>query len=294
MNGFLCVNDAPTLLHAALLYAQAQIPIFPIEPRGKRPLVPRGVYAASTDPARIRAWWTRFPRANIGMPTGRPTGCWVLDVDPRHGGLRSLEHIQEVARPDELETRLQLTGGGGVHLCYAMQEGVDLANTVRFAGYDGLDLRVRGGYIVVAPSRTEDYYRWVNDLPLAPFPAVLLDRWRAHRQHAFEPCWQGKGPPRVRDPLQKWGDGSRESDPEYWLGCALKYGRPGRRHTYALFLAYHLLDDVGFHPSDARAYLVAYAQRVSQQDHAFSTEEALDCLDYVASQRGYGSPTPSW
>lgn len=34
----------------------------------------------------IQRWWQRYPQANIGMPTGQPRGCWVLDVDPRHGG----------------------------------------------------------------------------------------------------------------------------------------------------------------------------------------------------------------
>jgi hypothetical protein len=49
---------------------------------GKHPLgtlVPHGVKDATTNRARILAWWTRHPQANIGLATGHRFD--VLDVD---------------------------------------------------------------------------------------------------------------------------------------------------------------------------------------------------------------------
>ena len=53
---------------------------------GKHPLgslVPHGVKDATTNRARILAWWTRHPQANIGLATGHTFD--VLDVDGPEG-----------------------------------------------------------------------------------------------------------------------------------------------------------------------------------------------------------------
>ena len=300
-------NEAATLGEAAASYARVGAPVFPLERGGKSPLVPRGVYAATCDPDVIQRWWRRWPDANIGVPMGKPSGCWALDVDPRHGGLESLKHHgrdpllswEHIPEAELHATRVQLTGGGGVHLCYQMRplDGVQLSNATGFAGYPGLDLRVSGGYIVVAPSRHKSgsIYRWGNDLPLLPFPELLVERWRAHRQRAFaRPSLSSSGAfstrsrPRVypRPDVPDVSCDHRECDPEYWLRCALRYGRAGCRHNYALFLAFHLIDDVGMVPEEAEAYLVRYAHQVPQDDHPFPVAEALACLYDAAKRRG--------
>src|SRR3712207_9298136 len=78
------------MVRAALSYAARGVPVFPCEPSGKRPLTYNGFWEASTDERRIRAWWGRWPKANIGVPTGRASGLLVLDVDAGDG-LRSEE-----------------------------------------------------------------------------------------------------------------------------------------------------------------------------------------------------------
>jgi Bifunctional DNA primase/polymerase, N-terminal len=42
-------------------------------------LVPHGLHEATTNRARVLAWWTRFPQANIGLACGHT--CDVLDLD---------------------------------------------------------------------------------------------------------------------------------------------------------------------------------------------------------------------
>jgi len=50
---------------------------------GKHPLgslVPHGVKDATWNRARVLAWWTRHPQANIGLATGTPSMSWTLTV----------------------------------------------------------------------------------------------------------------------------------------------------------------------------------------------------------------------
>ncbi len=281
------VNDAP-LLEAAFWYACAGLPVFPVAPAGKAPLVPRGVYAATCDERLIRQWWHRWPSANIGVPTGRPSGCWVLDIDPRHGGLDSLERLlrdAQVSSSALSSTRVQRSGGGGLHLWYALRaDGVQLTNTSGFAGYPGLDLKVAGGYVIVAPSihKSSSRYRWANDTELAPFPDLLVERFRAHRQRELarlplsspaSPSFRSSGLPPA----------DCAADPDYWLRCALRHAAPGCRNNYGYFLACHLLDDVGLTPEQAQPYLISYAEQVPQVvEDLFSVEEALSCLRSAA------------
>ena len=72
------------LLAVALDYAARGLPVFPCTPRGKTPAVGRGFHAATTNPATIRRYWTD-PDRNIAIPTGMPSGVWVLDIDGRRG-----------------------------------------------------------------------------------------------------------------------------------------------------------------------------------------------------------------
>ena len=80
------------LLAVALDYAARGLPVFPCTPRGKTPAVGRGFHAATTNPATIRRYWTD-PDRNIAIPTGMPSGVWVLDIDGPEGeaSLRALE-----------------------------------------------------------------------------------------------------------------------------------------------------------------------------------------------------------
>lgn len=75
------LTGACTLKNDALDYAFQQIPIFPVEPEGKAPLIEGGFYAATTDPEQIERWRTRWPDAHIATPTGVRTGLVVFDAD---------------------------------------------------------------------------------------------------------------------------------------------------------------------------------------------------------------------
>src|SRR5215207_3167062 len=104
------------MLRAALSYAARGVPVFPCEPSGKRPLTANGFWEATTNERRIRAWWGRWPQANVGVPTGRASGLLVLDVDASEG-LESLAEL-ELLLGQPPPTARAITGNGGEHLYF--------------------------------------------------------------------------------------------------------------------------------------------------------------------------------
>jgi hypothetical protein len=186
----LAALNTASLARAARAYADQGLPVFPLVPSGKAPRVARGFYRATTDLRQIQRWWSAWPDANIGIATGMPSGLWVLDIDPRHGGWRSLELLERQARARGAlvplrVTQRQLTGGGGLHLCYQMPELPDESPpNGAFADYRGIDLKHTGSYIVAPPSRhpSGNCYQWDEDIAPAPFPAILLDLWAEARR----------------------------------------------------------------------------------------------------------------
>jgi hypothetical protein len=144
---------------------------------GKHPLgslVPHGVKDATCNRARILAWWTRHPQANIGLATGHRFD--VLDVDGPTGaqaiGTFAAEHGLRSSGP------LVRTGGGGWHF-YLASTGLGNAQP---QGLQHVDWRGRDGYVVAPPSRhaSGHSYWWVNgrdlETPLAEVPAPLRAR----------------------------------------------------------------------------------------------------------------------
>ena len=61
-----------TLLDSTLRCSDYSVPVFPLAPRSKIPLVPQSkggncLYDATTDSAVVREWWTKHPDANMVM-----------------------------------------------------------------------------------------------------------------------------------------------------------------------------------------------------------------------------------
>ena len=62
--------DYPSIYHAAVDYIKRGLAVLPLEPKGKRPLTTNGCKDATRDAAQIKAWWQRWPDANIGIAMG--------------------------------------------------------------------------------------------------------------------------------------------------------------------------------------------------------------------------------
>lgn len=159
------------LLGTALAYADAGIPVFPLQPCGKKPTIKDWPNRATTDRSRIHSWWNRWPQANIGIPTGKRSGLLVIDVDPGAGGRASLDRLEE--ERGITPTLTATTGGGGIHLVYRYPAGEIRNSAGKLAA--GVDVRGEGGYIVAPPSHTEGPYRWLDRRSPADAPPWMVE-----------------------------------------------------------------------------------------------------------------------
>jgi hypothetical protein len=134
-------------------------------------LVRHGLSDASTDEKLVRHWWTSRSDANVGVVTGRVV---VIDIDPRHGGDRSLEELERANGKLPTTWRVN-SGGGGTHLWFAPPADVVVRNSVgRLAA--GIDVRASGGYAIAPPSKhvSGGRYVWANQGPLASLPQWIF------------------------------------------------------------------------------------------------------------------------
>jgi putative DNA primase/helicase len=162
---------------------------------GKHPRVHDWPHAATTDPAQLARWFTKWPTANLGIATGAGSNLVVLDEDGDLGAesLRDLER-QYGALP---ETVVSLTGRGGRHLLFGYP-GVPVGNAI--GRWPGVDVRGDGGFIVVPPSRTVGVYAWQIGSEPGSVAAAEMPRWLLEqlRQHATERLRADGTPLRLR------------------------------------------------------------------------------------------------
>jgi hypothetical protein len=220
-------------LENALGYAAAGWPVFPIwwtdaagqcacgkaptgeHSLGKHPiaaLAPRGCNSATIDPSTIKAWWLRYPAANIGVATGGRARLLVVDVDPEHGGEASFAQLEQEhgAFPVTVES---VTPGGGRHLYLSVPDGRPLPTISGGKLGPGIDTRGQGGYVLAPPSANFGRpYAWSVDSGegIATAPDWLLDR------------------------LTRGGGTGQAVDPDEWLELVTEgVGNGARNHAVA-------------------------------------------------------------
>jgi putative DNA primase/helicase len=172
-------------LDAALQYSARGWPVFPCQWQGlwrKRPLTVHGFRDATTDCAVITAWWRRWPKALIGVPTGRASGFVVLDIDVRHNERHGFDTLAALGRAILPDTPMAHTASQGLHLYFRPPEHVEIGCTEGEKGRGigrGLDWRGTGGYVIV-PSPGSGYLwdpHWSPEtVALGPVPDSLLPR----------------------------------------------------------------------------------------------------------------------
>jgi len=184
-------NEQPSggpLLRSVLTLAGRGWYVFPCVPGGKRPALRANWQdLATTDPDRLRAWWTRTAY-NIGVACG-PSGLVVIDLDAPHtgrpgdspaaeSGTDSLTALcGQHGQPYPLPTYAVDTPSGGCHLYYAAPH-----NRIRnSAGRLGplIDTRAAGGYVIGKDSRIGGQAYTERDARTpVPLPAWIADLLR--------------------------------------------------------------------------------------------------------------------
>jgi putative DNA primase/helicase len=160
----------PEMLAAALDYIARDYAVFPC--REKMPLTAHGFLDATRDDAQVRAWWKKWPTAQIGLPTGSKNSLFVLDEDS--------QQAQEYAKQWNLpETFTVETRPGRKQLWFSQPAGLETKCSAEILA-PKIDTRGDGGYVIAPPSihhETQKPYRIVKNVPFADasaLPAFIL------------------------------------------------------------------------------------------------------------------------
>lgn len=154
---------------------------------GKHPSIAEWNAHASSDTTTVGGWWRNSPELNVSVFC-RPSGFFVIDIDPRSGGPDSFEKFEalvEGALPPTVEAITgQYSMGGrqirGRHLFYRCSEAEQLVGNLKKSGLGGIDIK-HNGYVLIAPSRhfSGVCYDWVPgkapwEIEMAEAPEELL------------------------------------------------------------------------------------------------------------------------
>lgn len=183
-------------MNALALAERWGLPVFPCRPANKAPYVKHGhgFKDASRTPDQIASWWTQWPDALVGVPTGHVTGILVIDIDP--DGARW--YAERSA--DFVGARIHRTQKGH-HLLYRMP-GVDIRCSQDELA-EGVDVRANGGYIIWWPAAGHEVFgpeldelrdppAWLLELlrparsnghDLAPLPPTSPEAWARDKPH---------------------------------------------------------------------------------------------------------------
>jgi hypothetical protein len=143
-------------LNHAIGLAQRGVPVFPCA-ADKRPHTSRGFKDASADLDVIERWWSRWPDALIGVPTGEK--FVVVDVDLQHR-----EAQEWYARANLPTTRAHITRSGGRHIFFQPNDSVRCSASKL---HPHIDTRGAGGYVIWWPAIGLDV---LHPNVLAPVP----------------------------------------------------------------------------------------------------------------------------
>jgi hypothetical protein len=200
-----------TKLEWALHLASKGNPVFPCG-HTKAPLVSGGFKSATTDAARIREWWQRWPYALVGVATG--IKFVVIDLDLQHAAAN-----QWYARANLPLTRMHVTRSGGRHLLFKPHEAIG-CTTGKL--WKHIDTRGLGGYVIWWPS---DDLEVMHGNVLAEIPNWIVNRLNEPKTE-FRPVHEG-GPPaseRMLGILERVAaaqEGERNSL-TYWAACRVR------------------------------------------------------------------------
>ena len=165
------INVARSMLSYALRYIARGFWVLPIEPGAKKPfsrLVPNGFLNATNDAEVARRWWTQYPNGDVGIGIAmRPSSLVTVDVDPRNGGLATMDDLEAIHGPLTSDM-LAYTGGGGEHRVFASSLIEGLPGTLG----PGVDLKA-DGFICVEPTIHPSGKRYVWEASSDPLEGAI-------------------------------------------------------------------------------------------------------------------------
>jgi replicative DNA helicase len=266
------------MLEAALGYAAKGWRVFPVKPEGKVPLTSSGLKDATTDEETIRAWWAKWPTANIGYATGN--GIVVVDIDELGSWTDLLDEVDEVA-PDTS----RVATSRGWHLFFRTTAAIrNSAGKLR----EGIDIRGDGGYTILPPSHHEHghVYAWEKNGIPDELPAWLLERLTAEPKPAPKSVDRSKELPPGDD--APYGRKALEAEAAIVAGAQEGYRRD-RLNTAALKLG-GLIAGGALDETEVSATLADAARLTGLPEREIETTIANGIADGKASPRSAPEP----
>src|SRR5690606_13396029 len=103
-------------------------------------------------PGAVSRWWSAWPTANLGIPTGAASGIDVVDVDVHSGGsgFGAFEKAQHAGLVSSWAWQVR-TPSGGLHAYFLRWPGQE-HRSWQLPGHH-VDFRGDGGYVIAPPSR---------------------------------------------------------------------------------------------------------------------------------------------
>ncbi len=205
-------NTNHILEQALLLSEKMQWSIIPIG-RNKKPLIEWKKYQSErASKEQIIEWFIKYPNTNVGVVTGKISNLLVIDIDPRHGGTD--EDFKDVI------TVKAKTGGGGLHLYFQYEEGVQNSAGIK----PGIDIRGEGGYIISPPSIHDSgkAYEWETP-PVSNPPIKLPDsikQWLSSRWLKNNPVDNNQS--KIKEIVNGVSEGKRNNSAASLIGKLLR------------------------------------------------------------------------
>lgn len=198
-------EDTVKLRKGAVWYAQNEWKVIPChgivagrctcgqahpEPKdkGKHPVIADWNRQASSNTGDIEYWWDSQPDANVGVNC-HASGFFVIDIDPRSGGIESFDKFLELLDTELPPTVEAYTGEyssngkvvRGRHIFFKCDLPTkNIVGNLKASGLNGIDIKYNG-YVLIAPSRhfSGVNYEWREghapwEIQMAEAPEELL------------------------------------------------------------------------------------------------------------------------
>ena len=164
------------MLEHAIKYCSINWYVFPCENATKTPLTKNGFHDATIDKDIIKKWWDIWPNALIAVACGKSNIC-VLDLDVKddRNGVMTWNAISK----EDITTVEQITQSGGRQIIFKADDNRRIKQGTDVNGYNGIDTRNHGGYIIVPPSKmiNDNKYEWITDQSPFEMAPIELPSW---------------------------------------------------------------------------------------------------------------------
>ncbi|HEA64721.1 MAG TPA: hypothetical protein ENI02_01080 [Candidatus Aminicenantes bacterium] len=158
-NNVVPIKEKNFFEEACIGYLSIGWSIFPAKQREKIPLVSWERYQeAPPSNETVKKWAKKWPKANIGLATGRASGIIVVDIDSPEGEEYYIHNFGKIP-----STIAQKTPNGR-HLFFK-HPGFICSNSTTLIKDVDIHIRGDGGYVIVPPSIHPEggRYKWVID-----------------------------------------------------------------------------------------------------------------------------------